>query len=175
MVVGLRSLRNDNFAFTGGMLVLIPLVISIILSVVFIPLDVPSDLNSPVTLGDMFINVPVNYDNMTVSQREAYLADTYGGNYTEEFRFDLGFRLSVGSNPFGVYWYVFPDGTEFTVDQYRRFIFGDATEVDYLSVVYSIATVDPPALKHLGVYGEFIRIVMIVSVAIGLTEILWIG
>lgn len=175
MVVGLKSLRNDNFAFTGSMLILVPLIVSILLSVAFVSLDVPSDLNSPVTLGDMFINVPINYSNMTVSQREAYLVDTYGGNYTSEFRFELGLRLSAGSNPLGVYWYVFPDGTELTADQYRRFINGDATEVDYLSVVYSIATIDPPALKHLGVYGEFIRVIMIVSVAIGLTEILWIG
>lgn len=158
--------RNDDA--NGVYLVLVPFVITILLTVVFIP------MGGTAQIGAGIVMTPEGYGNMTTYDNKQYLADQFGGSPTYEWRWSL--KLSWPDWA-GRWYYVFPDGTAMEKDKYESFLDGTYSidDDDLYDLVMSILTIDPPALKEIGIYGTMIRVVLIVSVVIGLVELIWIG
>lgn len=168
MAFKVRQLKKNKIASGSGVfLILVPFVISILLTAVFIPLGETG------ALGAFGLYLPESYENMTEQQRDNWLIETYGGEPYKEWRPDLQFWLIF---PYlGQWYFVFPDGTEMTQEQYEKFKTGEAGQPDYVQIVKQTITIDPPALKRIGVFGVVIRIVLLASICIGLVDILWFG
>jgi len=166
MAFKVRSLRDDDVG-SGVYLVLVPFIIVVLLTVVFMPMGSSSDV------GFNILVTPDDYHNMSSSQRAQYLYDLHGANEKVWiFRFALSWPDFAGN------WYrVFDDGFKMTNDKYNDWLDGSYTidMNDIASMVTSILTLDPPALHQLGIYGTILRLVMIFSVVIGIVELLWIG
>lgn len=164
MVFRLRKL-NDFASGFGVLALLIPFVISTVLTFTAFSLG---DENA---LGSISLYTPENYDNMNRVEREAWMHNNHGGVSVREWRTELTWKI----NFFGQWWYVWPDGFELTEDQYERFLSGNGDQTDYVEIAKAVLFLNPPLLSAIGVAGVLIRIILIVCVAVGLVELLWIG
>lgn len=189
MVVRLRSLKYNDNGFNGTIMIFAPFFISIILVITFLPVETVEN-NSIMTVGNVWVDIPENYANMTWDERLSYVNDSHGGPYTEDifwrdpYWWEYGimvFTLGIGgigvylSDTLGNSMITWPDGTQVRQDDLEKYIQGHAYDIDWLNVVESIVTIDPPALRYIGPVGVLVRVLLIISVAIGLVEILWIG
>lgn len=184
----------DNKAVSSGaMLVLIPFIIAVLLSAVFIPLAPTDSVDTGMSFGGIFFVLPQDYDSMNYSQRSAWLNFTHGGGYTVDY--DKGRSDFYENNPLNLIFdtvtiipgalalydswtnpnFIYPDDYVLDQNAHDKFCRGDASGVDYAKVTESILTLNPPALEHIDPYGGVVRAIMIVSVAVGLVELLWIG
>lgn len=158
--------KLDSVASAGGaVLILIPFIISVILTFVAYSLG---DVNA---VGTISIYTPEHYNDMSAFEREQWLWDAHGGEPEQIWKTEITWSI----NFFGQWYRVFPDGYEMTSGHYDKFVNGDASETDYYQIVVAILTLNPPLLVQLGIAGMLIRIILIVAVAIGLVELIWIG
>lgn len=169
MAFGLKKIRSNTLASgTGVMLVLVPFVISVFLTGVFVPTGDGADI------GGLSLFVPENYQNMSESERADFLAELHGGYPNKDWRPELRWWYFIPAG-FGIVHYVYPDGTDMSSSEYHKYIEGDADKPDYWQVASNMITINPPALHSIGVYGGLVRIIMIASVCIGLVDLLWFG
>lgn len=164
MVIKLRKWNNYASGF-GALLILIPFIISIILNLVFVPMGTETQ-----NFGILY--KPEGYEDMTPLEREAWLTWTFGG--IPEYNYLWRLKLSWPDFA-GAWYYCYPDGTNIPTQQWENFVNNEGDFIDSLDIVTNIIGINPPALTYLGLFGEIIRIILIVCVAIGLVEIIWIG
>jgi len=162
-----KNLKKNKFASgAGGLLLLIPFIISLLLTMAYQPMGETTGINN------ILLTQPEHYEEMTQIEREKHLENLFGGHPEKEFHW--GFKLSFPD--FAGRWYiVYPDGTEIELDDWEKFIEGYGVEPDYYNVVMSIIAIDPPILATIGIWGAIIRVLLIVSVCIGLVDLVWIG
>lgn len=160
----LRKFDNDADG-AGAVLILIAFMISIVLTFVAYTLG---DVNA---VGTISIYTPEHYDDMSAFEREQWLWEAHGGEPEHVWKTEITWSI----NFFGQWYRIFPDGYELTDGQYDKFVNGDASETDYYQIVVAILTLNPPLLESIGIAGLLIRIILIVMVAIGLVELIWIG
>jgi hypothetical protein len=158
---------NDYGSGYGVLAILIPFGISTILvAVSYAALGTP--INETYK-GVGIVDVPVNYYNMSEQDRADYLADLHGGQPTKVWGTNWGgWTLPIFTA------YKYPDGTIIQEADYKDFI-KNKTNVDYTAVVLNVLSVNPPLLDDLKAYGYLIRVVMILSICLGLLELIWIG
>ena len=160
--------KMDNIASGFGIIaILIPFMISIILTGVSYGLG-----NTTETLSGMELYIPTSYKNMTATERIDFLSDLHGGTAV---KVNIGWDLGNIWTWWQAYEYRFPDGFKMTDDQYLKFVYGDATQVNYMEMALDCLTINPPMLSYIGVWGMLFRIVLIMSIALGLLELIWIG
>jgi hypothetical protein len=168
MVFKIRKFCVNQYAAGFGVLaVLVPVIITVVLTGASYAVD-----NKTTTVGSLAIFVPENYQNMTMSERINYLNVQHGGE--PELQAEKTWFLFGLDNPFRND-RIYPDGSVITQAQYDKYVEGQALNVDYWEVTMSCLTINPPILTTIGDWGIFIRVILIVSVAIGLVELLWIG
>lgn len=169
MAFRLKSLRKNKFGTSNGvMLIFIPFFITILLTVVYIPID------APMGAEDLVMYTPDHYRDMSPQERDNWLLDTHG-NWTLELRTWMGIPHTILTDWAGTWWLVFDDGFEMKQSDWQKWRLGQDIDPDYVALTLSVLTIDPLALRELDVYGGIIRIVMIVSVCIGLVDIIWFG
>ena len=163
----IRHFKKDDNA-SGVFFILIPFIITIILSAVFIP------MGDSLQVGVNIVVTPQGYEDMTTLERTLYLYDQFGGNpvYNYHWRLSLSWPDWAGD-----WYYDFPDGTSMNKEDYENFLSGEYSvdDADLKDVIMSVLTINPPVLDYLGIYGTLIRLILIVSVVIGIIEIIWIG
>jgi len=182
-----NKIINNNNGSTGVMLVLIPFIITILLFMVSLPIDTATD-DKMITIGGMWLDIPEDYENMTWSERAEYTNISHGGNWTEDIEWRAPYWWEWATLPLagigGIHYLAdtwgnslitWPDGTQVRQDDLEKYIEGRAFDTDWKGIVESIVTINPPILSYLGIYGAVFRIILVIAVAIGLVEILWIG
>jgi len=163
----IRNLYNDNCGSTGVMLILVPFIVVMLLSVVYLPMgggeEIPFDL----------VVTPDGYDEMSEGERAEYLAELHGQCVKNwHWRFELSWPDFAGN------WYMdFEDGFSMKFDKYNDFLSGDYVidMGDVSSIITGILTLNPVCLGDIGIYGIFVRLILIFSVIVGIVELLWIG
>lgn len=187
MILLRRLIKDRNATGFGTLCILVPFLFSIVLTVVFMPMGVTnsssslpfsgSNLNNPILYND-------TYMNWSYAERKDWLL--YSGDFADGFKemkaepiFDF-FNIIHRFVPWTIWVravYLFNDSTVLTLDEVDQYCNGviPTQEIDYMDLVAGIVALDPPALKYLEEYGYIIRIILVVTVAIGLVEILWIG
>ncbi|HEY0090425.1 MAG TPA: hypothetical protein VGB37_16365 [Candidatus Lokiarchaeia archaeon] len=165
MAFKLKKIKNDINGF-GSILILAPFIISIVLTIVFLPLGV---------VGSQYYGIlpqPDNYKELSNIEREAYL--TWQFNGVPQYEWKWGFKASFPDFA-GRWYYVYPDGTEIEETQWENYIEGQGTDPDYTEVAINMLSINPSCFSYLGIVGVFVRISLIGCIAIGLVELLWIG
>lgn len=193
--------KKGSIGAGGGFLILLPFIITLILTMVFLPLGVVDEydytffeekdiLYEEETYTDLYDGK--NYSVMTVYDRVDYLNSLMGGNYTKVWVSDFDIPIVTWIWPFsllkeiGHFEYRFPKGT-LHEDEYRDFINGEYYNIskdvsdqreqkvgNYYDILMNMVTLNPPALAYLGSYGEIIRYLMVASIIIGLIDLFWL-
>lgn len=168
MVVRMKKIITNKEASGFGVIaVFFPFMVAVVLTAV------STATGDTSTIGGLQLTLPENYENLTSYEREQWLWEQHGGEPTHDFEFS--WPIFNGGINFGTWYYTFPDGTKMNDNQYNGFINGQPTEPDYYQTTMSILTLNPPQLEVLGAFGVLIRIALVVSVCIGLVELIWIG
>lgn len=157
---------DDTASATGATLLLVPFIITVLLTAVFVPIQ------GEEMVGGLGLFTPESYSEMSYWDRVSYLSEVHGGAPRDEWEWDLASLPALGT------WYVYyPDGTKIRQDQWHSYVEGtfNNSAVNYYQVAMSMITLNPPALSHIGVAGYLVRIIMIASVCIGLVDLVWIG
>lgn len=161
----MKPFKDNDVASFGVMAIIVPMIIVVVLTGVSAGMGESTD-----GTFDSSLNVPLTYDNMTKVQRAEYLSSLHGGIPVENWGLN-GYGLEMPWLTDRTY----PDGTVITNNAYNRFVNGEADNVDYMNLVLSCFTVNPPLLEDLGFAGILIRIILILSIALGLLDLIWIG
>lgn len=165
MAFKLRKFRNNKNG-SGTLLIIIPFIISIILTAVFVPLGERNDFK------DLSFYLPENYQNMSVLDRTEWFVEQHGGQPIEFIKW---WEFGFDSDPILERYYRFPDGFEISVEDFLEYKLGNVGSPDFVEVALSVLTLNPYGLDYLGNYGMLIRIILIFVLCIGLVDILWFG
>lgn len=158
--------KKDN-ASTDVLMIVVPIIISLLLSLIAVQVGEQESINEIYSRID---GLPESYSNMSWDEREAYLVQLHG-NYWTFFSLDNSW-LNLG------FAYQFEDGTVMQIWRFEEFCRGEADDMDKFNVVafiWDVMTFDIDFLQQIGIYGTVIRLILIISVAVGLISVIWIG
>lgn len=163
----LRKLTNQKIATLGILAILIPFIITVLLTTTGVFLG----YNEVASFSE-YIPLPNDYQNMTEEGRREYFFDLH--NVKDPLEIEFGTRLRLGFPPWeGIL--TFPDGYVITQENWLKYLHGEEITVDYVEMTLNVLSMNPPLLTYLGIVGFYIRVILLMSVAIGLVDLLWFG